>query len=236
MGAGVRWLRIVVIFQGMRAGRLADWLRIVVFFVPGVEFAQEGEEEAIDGADLAADAAVAAEYGEEVAGVFELVGARVGGGKHPVMKDGGEGDGVGAMDAEVGAAGDEAGEGGMGGVVLGGALGVGDGAVFPEFGEVDFPGIEAVFEVVAGGAGDAGGGAWAGGFEGVGAVGGEAFFGDEGWGGHGYLLRLKPARWRLVDWKERAARVRSARAARKAGSSWRARQARTVRMWWSTLG
>jgi hypothetical protein len=182
--------------------------------------AEEGEEGAVDGADLAADAAVVAEDGQKMTGVLLLVGSRVGGGEHLIVETGGQRDGVRAMDSEIGSLGHQAGEDGVFAVVLGCSLGLVQGETLPVFWERDFLGIEAVLEIVAGGAGLAFGGAGAGGFAGVGAVGGEALFGDGGCGGHGYLRRLNAARWRLADWKERLARVRSASTARKAGSSW----------------
>ncbi len=200
-----------------------------------MKVAEEREEVAFQGPDAAVDAAVVAESREEVGSVLALVGSGVGGGEHFVVVAGDPRDGVGVVDAEPDALGNEAGEGGDLEVVAGGALFHVEGETIPVFGEGDLPGIEAVLFVVARSTALAFRGAGAGGLAGVGAVGGEALFG-EGEFGHGYLRRFRLARWRLVDWKERLARVRSERALRKAGSSWSARQARTVRMWRSTLG
>ncbi len=237
--AGFGWVRIVVVsWAGLGAGRRPGGLPHVAsgedlgFGVVGglgVEGAQGGKEGSIQGPDLAADAAVVAENGEEIGGVPLLVGARVRGGEHLIVEAGGQRDGVRAMDAEVGAAGDEAGEAGVLEVVGGCALSEVEGEAFPVFGEGDFAGVEAVPGVVARGTALAFRGTRAGGFARVGAVGGEAFFGEREFG-HGYLLRFRDARLRLAAWKERPARVRSARAAWKAGSSWSWRQARTVRM------
>ncbi len=189
----------------------------------------------MDGAGLAADAAFVAEDGTEPGAVGLAVEAGVRGGEHLFVESGQERDGVGVVDAEPDALGDESGEERIGAIVFGDLGGEAGGAELPVFGEADFGGVEAVFGVVARGAGFAFGRAGAGGFAGVGAVGGEALFGD-GLVGHGYLRRPAEERWRERARTERVPRVRSARAARQAGSLWKSFQARRVRREGSTLG
>ena len=189
----------------------------------------------MEGAGLAADTAFVADEGEEAGGVCHAIGAGVRGGEHLMVEDGEERDDIGVVDAEDDAVGDEGGEGRIGAIVLGGFGGEVGGAEFPVFGEADFGGVETVLGVVTRGAGLALGGARAGGFARVGAVGGEALFGD-GLSRHGYLRRPAADRWRLRARRLRVPRVRSAREARQAGSLWNSFQARTVRREGSTSG
>lgn len=198
------------------------------------EFEDGGDEDAEEGSCLTAEAALAAEEGEEARGVGDAVGARVRGGEHLVVEAGEERDDVGVVDAEEGILGGEGGEGRIGAIAGGEFEGESGGAAFPVFGEDDFDGVEAVPGVVAGGAGFALWGAGAGGLAGVGAVGGEAP-GGEGMR-HGYFPRLAPARWQVRWRKWRVPRMRSEREARQAGSLWNSFQARTVRREGVALG
>ena len=119
----------------------------------GFEFEDGGEEGAVEGAGLAADAAFVAEDGTEPGAVGLAVEAGVRGGEHLFVESGQERDGVGVVDAEPDALGDESGEERIGAIVFGDLGGEVDGAELPVFGEADFRGVEAVFGVVARGAG-----------------------------------------------------------------------------------
>jgi hypothetical protein len=154
----------------------------------GLEFDYGGDDQALAGPDLAADAAMIAVDGAEFGGVSDAVAAGIGGGEHRFVEPGLEEDDVRVVDAQLDAVGDEGGDDGIGAVVFGGAGCVIESARLPVFGEADFGGVEAVFGAVARRAGLAFGRARAGGFARVIAVGGEALFGD-----HRFLLGLLPA-------------------------------------------
>ena len=126
-------------------------------------------------------------------GGFEVEG--IGGGEHLFGEEGDAGVDVGGEDADAEALEDEGGEGGVGAVGFGGLAGCVLGTDLEVFGDGHFGGIDAVFGVIAGRTGLALRGAGAGGFLGIGAIGGEAFFG-EGEFGHGYLRRRAESRWR----------------------------------------
>ena len=158
------------------AGDGVEWLRL-----RGKNLA-EVEEGAIALSGLAVDPALIAAEGAEEGAVVALAGEGVRGGHEFVVEAIDEGSVVHVVGAEEGAAG---GEGLEFGVVefLGDEAGEANGFVCEGKRELEGFGVEAVLVGVLRGALFAGGGAGAGGFEGVGAVGGELFFGNGHRGG-----------------------------------------------------
>lgn len=99
------------------------------------------------------------------------------------------------VDVQAGAAGGENGDGGGVGVGFKEAGGAEIGELLKGWGELEAAGVETVGEGVLRADALALRGAGAGGFEGIGAVGGEALFGDGDFG-HGQ----RSFRWRRIFW------------------------------------